>query len=86
MVALLVVFIGAVTGFGQPLNAVMMLWVSPPPNLTLTPNPDSDPNPDPNPNSNPDDNPNPDPVKGVECSFSPLGILYTDRHRLCFRR
>lgn len=28
VVALLLVFIGAVAGFGQPLNAVMMLWVS----------------------------------------------------------
>jgi Ca2+-transporting ATPase len=28
LVALLLVFIGAVTGFGQPLNAVMMLWVN----------------------------------------------------------
>mmetsp|Transcript_13425 Transcript_13425/g.12987 ORF Transcript_13425/g.12987 Transcript_13425/m.12987 type:complete len:784 (+) Transcript_13425:187-2538(+) len=28
LVALLIVFIGAVTGFGQPLNAVMMLWVN----------------------------------------------------------
>lgn len=27
VVALLLVFIGAVAGFGQPLNAVMMLWV-----------------------------------------------------------
>jgi P-type E1-E2 ATPase len=28
VVALLLVFIGAVAGFGQPLNALMMLWVS----------------------------------------------------------
>jgi magnesium-transporting ATPase (P-type) len=28
VVALLIVFIGAVAGFGQPLNAVMMLWVN----------------------------------------------------------
>jgi Ca2+-transporting ATPase len=28
VVALLLVFIGAVAGFGQPLNAVMMLWVN----------------------------------------------------------
>ena len=28
VVALLIVFIGAVAGFGQPLTAVMMLWVS----------------------------------------------------------
>jgi hypothetical protein len=28
VVALLLVFIGAVCGFGQPLNAVMMLWVN----------------------------------------------------------
>ena len=27
VVALLIVFIGAVAGFGQPLTAVMMLWV-----------------------------------------------------------
>jgi magnesium-transporting ATPase (P-type) len=27
VVALLLVFVGAVAGFGQPLNAVMMLWV-----------------------------------------------------------
>lgn len=30
VVALILVFIGAVAGFGQPLNAVMMLWVSHP--------------------------------------------------------
>jgi magnesium-transporting ATPase (P-type) len=38
VVALLLVFIGAVAGFGQPLNAVMMLWVSTLHNQAITQN------------------------------------------------